>query len=55
MKFLFENEFCFVDTLFLGVAAYGFAQGDILAPIVITMAGLIVHLTVGRKYNAPSA
>jgi hypothetical protein len=55
MKFFFANEFSFADTLFLGVAGHGFAQGDILAPIVITMVGLAIHLTVGRKYNAPSA
>jgi hypothetical protein len=55
MKFFFENDFSFVDTIFLSVATHGFASGDILAPIVISVIGLTIKLAIGRKYNAPSA
>lgn len=54
MKFLFRNSISTVDALFMSVAAHGFSQGDIGAPVIIALVGLIIHLTIGEKYNSPT-
>lgn len=55
MNFLFKNEYSYLDSIFMSVAAIGFSQGYIAIPIAITAIGLAIHCTIGRKYNAPSA
>lgn len=50
--FFFKPDRSCGDCIFLAVAAHGFAQGDFLAPLVVMLAGLLVHLgTTARWYD----
>lgn len=42
MKFFFENDLSFVDSIFMCTAAIGYSQGYIALPIAITVIGLAI-------------
>lgn len=50
--FFFKPDMSYVDCIFLAVSAHGFAKGDFLAPVIIVMIGVAIHLaTTNRWYD----